>query len=265
MKILFIACYSPMINNSASIETLMYLNNLCSINNNELHLITVDFPKESIYYDKEVYKLLDNRVKVHAISGGKLFEKIMPKKVNKVNNEEIIKTRNNKINLVKKIKNKVVFPDMYYYWSFKAYKYAEELMEKENFHVIFSMHEPPSSHLCALKLKKRFKEVPWILYWSDPWLQDPSRQNIGFLRKIIEGNMERKVVINGDKHIFVTEENRKEFISKYGIKNKNTFIITRGYDKNSYSKIKNYKKPNLLKNDKINIVYTGEIFSKLRD
>ena len=34
MKILFIACYSPMINNSASIETLMYLNNLCNIENN---------------------------------------------------------------------------------------------------------------------------------------------------------------------------------------------------------------------------------------
>ena len=28
MKILFIACYSPLINNSASIETLQYLNNL---------------------------------------------------------------------------------------------------------------------------------------------------------------------------------------------------------------------------------------------
>ena len=31
MKILFIACYSPLINNSASIETLQYLNNLAKI------------------------------------------------------------------------------------------------------------------------------------------------------------------------------------------------------------------------------------------
>ena len=38
MKILFIACYSPLINNSASIETLQYLNNLAKIDGNEVHL-----------------------------------------------------------------------------------------------------------------------------------------------------------------------------------------------------------------------------------
>ena len=36
MKILFIACYSPLINNSASIETLQYLNNLAKIDENEV-------------------------------------------------------------------------------------------------------------------------------------------------------------------------------------------------------------------------------------
>ena len=35
MKILFIACYSPLINNSASIETLQYLNNLAKEGNEE--------------------------------------------------------------------------------------------------------------------------------------------------------------------------------------------------------------------------------------
>ena len=42
MKILFIACYSPLINNSASIETLQYLNNLAKIDENEVHLLTVN-------------------------------------------------------------------------------------------------------------------------------------------------------------------------------------------------------------------------------
>ena len=45
MKILFIACYSPLINNSASIETLQYLNNLAKIDENEVHLLTVNFPR----------------------------------------------------------------------------------------------------------------------------------------------------------------------------------------------------------------------------
>ena len=78
MKILFIACYSPLINNSASIETLQYLNNLAKIDGNEVHLLTVNFPKNSIYYDEYILSMLDKRVKMHIISGGKIFEKIMP-------------------------------------------------------------------------------------------------------------------------------------------------------------------------------------------
>ena len=56
MKILFIACYSPLINNSASIETLQYLNNLAKIDGNEVHLLTVNFPKNSIYYDEYILR-----------------------------------------------------------------------------------------------------------------------------------------------------------------------------------------------------------------
>ncbi len=51
MRILFIACYSPFINNSAAIETLQYLNKLADNNDNEVHLLTVDFPENSIYYE----------------------------------------------------------------------------------------------------------------------------------------------------------------------------------------------------------------------
>ncbi len=51
-------------------------------------------------------------------------------------------------------------------------------MEKEKFDVIFSMHEPPSSHLCAYNIKKQYKNIPWITYWSDPWLKDSTRENV---------------------------------------------------------------------------------------
>ena len=98
MKILFIACYSPLINNSASIETLQYLNNLAKIDNNEIHLLTVNFPSNSIYYDEYILSMLDPKIKLHIISGGIVFEKIMPKKSshgnsNKVNNKLKLKVK----------------------------------------------------------------------------------------------------------------------------------------------------------------------------
>ena len=94
MKILFIACYSPFINNSASIETLQYLNKLSEINNNEVHLLTVDFPKDSIYYDEALSKMINKNIKIHLVEGGSLFNRLVPRKTND-NNENVIQSSKN--------------------------------------------------------------------------------------------------------------------------------------------------------------------------
>ena len=173
MKILFIACYSPLINNSAAIETLQYLNKLSEIEDNEVHLLTVNFPKDSVYYDEALLNMMDKNIKLHVIDGGIIFKRLMPKKSVNTNENIHVKSSNGTIKkFLRKIKNSLVIPDMYYGWSKKAGAYGKVLMEKEKFDVIFSMHEPPSSHLCAYEIKKEFKDVPWITYWSDPWLKD---------------------------------------------------------------------------------------------
>ncbi|AOR23957.1 glycosyl transferase group 1 [Clostridium taeniosporum] len=265
MKILFIACYSPLINNSAAIETLQYLNKLSEIPGNEIHLLTVNFPKNSIYYDEYLFSMMDSKIKCHLIDGGIIFKKLMPRKKLKIHtNKESIKNRK----ILRKIKNALVIPDMYYGWAKKAAKYGINLMEKESFNVIFSMHEPPSSHLCAYYIKKKFKNVPWITYWSDPWLKDSTRQNSFVLKKIIEKRMEKNVVELADKFIFVTEENKKDYLNEYKnirLKNNFTYILNRGFDKELYNKLSLEEVPTLIDSNKINMVYTGEIFTKLRN
>ena len=266
MKILFIACYSPIINNSASIETLQYLNNLAKIDENEVHLLTVNFPKNSIYYDEYILSMLDKKVKMHIISGGKIFEKIMPKK--SLNTETINIAKNKKSfvkTLLKKGKSIVAVPDMYFNWAKSASKYGIELIKRENFDVMFSMHEPPSSHICALKIKEEFRDLPWVTYWSDPWLKDSTRANISKARRKFEGSFEKKIVELSDRFIFVTKANRDDYVSSYNIPMEKTFIVTRGYDEKQYSEIKKSARPNLINKDKVNFVYAGEIFSKLRD
>ncbi len=266
MKILFIACYSPLINNSASIETLQYLNNLAKIYGNEVHLLTVNFPKNSIYYDEYILSMLDKNVKMHIISGGKIFEKIMPKKSSKIEIKDSIKNNKNFVkNLLKKGKSIIAVPDMYFNWARSASKYGIELHEKEKFDVMFSMHEPPSSHICALKIKERFNDLPWVTYWSDPWLKDSTRDNISIARRKFEESFERKIVKLSDRFIFVTKANRDDYVNSYNIPIEKTFIVTRGYDENQYNEIKRTSNPKLINKNKINFVYAGEIFSKLRD
>lgn len=266
MKILFIACYSPFINNSAAIETLQYLNKLSEIDNNDIHLLTVDFPEDSIYYDKSLGSMINKKIKVHLIEGGKIFNKLVPRK----KKEEIIGNKSSsrnikKLKFLRSVKNTLVIPDMYRTWAKKAGEYGNLLMKKENFDCIFSMHEPPSSHLCAYYIKKKNPDVQWITYWSDPWLKDSTREKSFFLKKSIEGSMEKKIVNIADKFIFVTEANRQDYIETYEIDKEKTFIITRGFDEILFKKLSKEGKPELINKDKINIIYAGEIFSKLRD
>lgn len=265
MKILFIACYSPLINNSASIETLQYLNNLAKFEDNEIHLLTVNFPPNSIYYDEYILSMLDQKIKLHIISGGIVFEKIMPKKKNNIINNKSNKFKLNVKGILRKAKRILAIPDMYLYWAIKASKYGIDLMKLEKFDVMFSMHEPPSSHICAYRIKKKFKELRWIAYWSDPWLKDSTREGSSFIRRKIEEKYEKEIIDLADKHVFVTKANRDDYVRTYNLNNENTFIITRGYDEKVYSKIKNSEVPVLINDNKINVVYAGEIFSKLRD
>ena len=235
MKILFIACYSPLINNSASIETLQYLNNLVN-EGNDIHLLTVDFPKNSIYYDEYILSMLNPKVKIHKVSGGKIFEKIMPKKGNNGVNSNNNSSKSALKELLKKGKKIIAIPDMYLNWARKASKVGLELMDKERFDVIFSMHEPPSSHICAMYIKKENKGVPWITYWSDPWLKDSTRENMGYIRRKIEGGFEKDIINLADRHIFVTKSNRDDYLNSYNIPKEKTFILTRGYDEKAYEK-----------------------------
>jgi len=272
MKILFIACYSPLINNSAAIETLQYLNKLSEINNNEVHLLTVNFPKNSIYYDEALRSMMDDKIKIHAVDGGIVFKKLMPKSIDNSNEKSSNLSLKNKSGngkkVLRRIKNAIVIPDMYYVWARKAGRYGIDLMEKEKFNVIFSMHEPPSSHLCAYYIKKQYRNIPWITYWSDPWLKDSTREKSFVIKKILEKNMEKNIVSLADKFIFVTEANKNEYLKDYkDLRDgqKKTFILNRGFDTKLYDRLFHEEIPRLIKKDKINMVYTGEIFSKLRD
>ncbi len=244
---------------------MQYLNKLSGIPGNEIHLLTVNFPENSIYYDEYLFSMMDSKIKYHLIDGGVIFKKFIPRKQSIANvNKEPIKNRK----FLRKIKNAFVIPDMYYGWAKKAAKYGIQLMQQEKFDVIFSMHEPPSSHLCAYYIKRKFKNVPWITYWSDPWLKDSTRQNSFVLKRLVEKNMEKNVVQIADKFIFVTEENRKDYLSQYkavSSKGEFTYILNRGFDKELYNKLSLESTPKLINKNKINMVYTGEIFTKLRN
>ncbi|MBJ9983224.1 hypothetical protein IBT52_12745 [Bacillus sp. S72] len=267
MNILLVTTCYPPINVSGSIRALYYANYMLELGHN-VSVLTVDVPSDMSNYDETLFNKISKGIDVTRCDMGFLYKKFYAKKssdekVSFVKSEK--NTSDSATRLKKLIKDNVAIPDSYYMWSKNAVRKGKEIIVKKNIDYVLSMHETPSSHLVAYRLKKNFPQLKWVAYWSDPWVTDPNRQDYSVFRKYIEGRLEKKVVETADKHLFTTENTQKEYINNYKLKAEDTDIVYRGFDPKMYKLNESDKKPKYIDNDKLNIIHAGEIFTKLRD
>lgn len=260
MNILIITTGYPPINVSGSIRALYYSNYLAELGN-EVHVLTTNIPDDFSNYDSTLVEKISSKVKVHRADMGVIFNKLYSKK------SEIITNKNSKksgVQVLKAhIKEWIAIPDSYLGWRKNAIELGENLIKEHNIDIVLSMHESPSSHLVAAKLKNIHPNVRMIGYWSDPWSFDPNRDTYNKIRKKIEFDMEKKVISSFDKYLFTTEETKNLYIDKFKIESDKTDIVYRGYDKGLFDKTNEI--PIEIDKNKINITHAGEIFTNLRD
>ena len=164
------------------------------------------------------------------------------------------------------LKKYMAVPDSFVFWQKNAVERASELIEAGEYDVIFSMHELPSSHMAAYRIKKRFPQIRWVAYWSDPWtVQSSERKDHPLLRKFYEKGIERNVVREADACLFTSEQTRNVYVDAFGVDRDKTSIVYRGYDGAYYENIKETGPPEGIVPGKINIVHTGAIYTQLRD
>ncbi len=264
-SILVVSCYSVDINNSASIELIYYLNLLAESGEFKVHLLTMDFPKHSIYYDTNVSGLLHKGVVVHRVKGGFILNKMIPKNsINSKSNKNIKKLNSSLI----KLKNIFNIIDPYLGWSHKAYKYFKKSLYDLKFDVILSMHEPPSSLICGHRIKKfvdsRPEDIRLVSYFSDPYCNELNRRSKNFIVRKINSVIERSVVNVSNGFLFVTESNLNYFVNKYNIKFNNVSLVHRNLSKTFINKFKRDYPIEFMK-DKINFLYAGDIVKGVRD
>lgn len=259
-------CYPP-VNVSGSIRSLYYANYMARLGH-KVSVLTVDFPDQFSNYDKSLENRIDESIKVYRCGLGALYSKFYQKK--EENNDKTVqinkkRKENIKSKVRRKIKNYMAIPDSYMVWRNKASNLGRDIIENDNIDLIFSMHETPSSHLVAYDLKRKFKNIRWVAYWSDPWTFDPNRSEYPYIRKQIEKIMEKKVIKLADKHLFTTKQCMKLYMEKFIIDKNNVDIVYRGYDNNLYKYINCSDMPKEINKEKLNILHAGEIFTKLRD
>lgn len=180
-----------------------------------------------------------------------------------------------KINqIISFIHRKCIFPDGSLFWVNKAKIFAEELMLKEKINIIYTTGGPFSTHLAGLYLKLKYPEIKWVADFRDEWTTNPHVKRF-FLRRIIEQNMEFKVIENADKIITITDIMAKNIIDNYLKISKNKKrkintnniidkfrVISNGYDEEDFKDIKvsfniSHSERKLLK-----IGYNGGMYNK---
>lgn len=189
-------------------------------------------PNTAVWFrwDEDLVKLYTDFIRYHRVSSSEarrfriydfLFSKL-PKK-----NEWLQKCLKNFQDNFESI------PDLQYWWGRSARKAIVEIMQDSDFDIIISFGSPMSDHLIGRKLKKQ-SGLPWIIHFSDPWLDNPYKTFSAFTRAI-NVRQERQVISEADQIVFVSEETRHLVMEKYpSIWRAKTHVIPHYFDSELY-------------------------------
>ena len=147
-------------------------------------------------------------------------------------------------------------PDKSIYWCPPALLCLQKLLKDQTVLVIHSRAMPLAGHFLGLYAKRR-SGLPWLVHFSDPWIEGPLyTAKWSFLKKL-HFRWEKKIVGTADAVTFTTEAARKKVMAKYPVEwLKKSHVIPHGY---VYHPLIKYSKK-LFNSNHLNIVYVGSFY-----
>jgi len=144
----------------------------------------------------------------------------------------------------------LMMPDSKIGW----YLYATRRpIESKSFNLIFSCAYCWSSHIVGLSFKKK-TGLPWVAYFSDPWVDNPYHE-YSAIDRYVNKRMEKAVIETADAIVFVTEEMKKLVMRKYpsNMLDK-AFVIPHCYGRKLFARFERNKQP------KFTLTHTGHFY-----
>lgn len=158
--------------------------------------------------------------------------------------------------IVKFLDNYLLIPDKRAGWIPFAYIKGNEISKIHKIDLIYSISPPFSSTIIGALLKRRFK-CPWIMYFLDPWVDNPYNNVSGF-KKLISLRLENHMMENADRVIFCTDKYTNYMRNKYKQHKGKISYIPIGFDHEDFI-IKNSHQYEL-NNKQFTITYTGTFY-----
>ena len=144
-------------------------------------------------------------------------------------------------------------PDNKISWSKRAYQTACEILDKENFDVIFVTIPPFSSFMIAAKLKKKYN-IPLLADYRDLWVGSYFAFYPTPLHRLLHKRMEYKALKVADRITVTNRRIKEKLINDYKFLTfDDIVIVSHGYDEEDFESIRNVAKSN----DKMILTYSG--------
>lgn len=216
--------------------------------------------KSNLILSKKIDKdFLENNIKIYRTGQELNIQSFISQKVtvNYESDNRIVKKNSFKSytlpiikNILKRIKNFVIWPDNKILWVFFAFIKAFKIIKKEKINIVYIVTPPHSSSLIGLLLKL-FINIKLIVDFRDPWANDidiimPTKFH-KFLHRYFE-----KLVLRISDSVLVTTNYHKQYFNKIINHDHNKIhVITNGYNSSDFNNLTN-KKSNIF-----SIVHTG--------
>jgi glycosyltransferase involved in cell wall biosynthesis len=251
-KVLVISYYFPPMGMAGVQRTLKFVKYLPDYNWKPTVLTIVP----GGYYAKD-YSLL-KEIEDKDINIVRVESKMEPTQMLK-KNDTVIMPKETIRKLVSKSSQVFLLPDNKIGWKNRAVKAAEELLERENFDVIYSTAPPYTDFIIGKELKEKF-HLPLVFDYRDAWTDNPYNFYATPLHKIWTSRLEKSALHASDHIITINRRIKELLLLRYKfLKYNDITILSQGFDQSDFASLQTHTLPKV---NKFRITYSGTFIDR---
>ena len=153
------------------------------------------------------------------------------------------------------------YDDLVADWRADAEAKALGLIRQHSPDALVTFAQPWVDHLIGLRVKARYRKLPWVAHFSDPWVDSLYSQ--GENRRLLRmwRRQEKSVVKAADVLVFVTERTADLVMKKYPAEwRKKVYVVPHGYDLGLLRELSQEQSTTV--KHRRQFVYTGNFYGK---
>ncbi|MCU0493284.1 MAG: glycosyltransferase family 4 protein [Chloroflexaceae bacterium] len=153
-------------------------------------------------------------------------------------------------------RERLLLPDTEITWYWPAVRLGLQLVRSQSVQLIYSTSSPETDHMVGLRLKQLTGQ-PWVADFRDGWMFEPLRAERGKpgLRRWIELDMERRVMLHADRIVTVSEVIADDMRRRFPHAAERVRVITNGYDEEDFIGLRRQRPAD----GRFRLVHTGSL------